>query len=302
MMRTFLAVAILVAASAPLRAQTATGIGTGISNSSAVGTGIAASRSQSTAISGQGGGGGNATSGPSTVNITSSVPPVQTINTNSTVSGSTSVKTNAAVFAPGLSASAIETCLGSVSGGAGWVGGGFTLAGTIKDDECEARLDARTLISIGARLAAAVRLCQMPRIYASMPGQCDTWRQMSGLAVASAAPAAYRGPGPLWGAASYTGETPSAELVPAITPRGSSILLIEGKTGQERLCNDYDERHTVCRKWAYTHAAAPKPKPQKLVATRAPATTLKPTPARLPAIITDPPPPSPSTTTADKAN
>jgi hypothetical protein len=40
----------------------------------------------------------------------------------------------------------------------------------------------------------------------------------------------------------------NAEVIPA----DGSILLIDGKTGKERLCNNYNQAQQRCRVWAYT--------------------------------------------------
>jgi hypothetical protein len=46
---------------------------------------------------------------------------------------------------------------------------------------------------------------------------------------------------------------------------GGPILLLEGSTGKNRLCNDYDEPGQKCRVWAYSHhpkkKTAPVPSP-----------------------------------------
>ena len=113
-------------------AQSSTGVG--------IGVGVAKSNSASQAVAisgqgGQGGAGGGGGSGTATSNLSinsAAAPATQTINSN--LSGSTRAATNAAVFAPGLAVGAI-TCLGSVSGGAGWVGGGFTL-GSLRRRRC----------------------------------------------------------------------------------------------------------------------------------------------------------------------
>ena len=42
---------------------------------------------------------------------------------------------------------------------------------------------------------------------------------------------------------------------------GGDIWLVEGATGKDRLCNDYDVTQQRCRVWAHTvHHSAPKPK------------------------------------------
>jgi hypothetical protein len=66
--------------------------------------------------------------------------------------------------------------------------------------------------------------------------------------------------------------------------RGGPILLVEGKTGQDRLCNDYDEAHQRCRVWAHVvthHASKPK---AKIAMSTTPTTAAQPS-ANLPAEI-----------------
>src|SRR6516162_9371845 len=98
-----MAAALLLPATALAQNTTAIGVGTARSTSA----------SRATAISGQGGAGG---SSAATVNINSSVPAVQTVNT--VASGEQTLKNVPNVFAPALAPAGIETCLGSVSGGA----------------------------------------------------------------------------------------------------------------------------------------------------------------------------------------
>jgi hypothetical protein len=83
---------------------------------------------------------------------------------------------------------------------------------------------------MGLKKAAVARLCLMSDIYKSMPEVCDQY-------LPQATPVGYVAP------PSY---------------RGGPILLVEGKTGQDRLCNDYDETRQRCRVWAYavTHHSA----------------------------------------------
>jgi hypothetical protein len=82
---------IAMAASEPAWAQSST----------ATSAGIARSTSTSRAISGQGG--------------------AATITSNSTVPADQTVKNVPSVFAPGLAAAGLETCLGSISGGGAFV-------------------------------------------------------------------------------------------------------------------------------------------------------------------------------------
>jgi hypothetical protein len=154
MKRLFLAAIIAMAASEPAWAQ----------SSSATGLGIGRSTSRSQAISGQGGTGIGIGGNPSA-----------SIISNSTAPADQTVRNVPSVFAPGLAAAGLETCLGSVSGGGAFVGTGFSFGTTVPDPGCAARLDARTLWSMGLKKAAVARLCLNGDIYRAMPEVCDQY-------------------------------------------------------------------------------------------------------------------------------
>jgi hypothetical protein len=92
-----------------------------------------------------------------------------------------------AVFAPGLAAAAVETCLGSVSAGGSGPFGGLSFGTTVTDEGCQARLNARTLVSLGQPNAALVLMCRSDAriaesLYASgwvCPSVGDTLRAVS---------------------------------------------------------------------------------------------------------------------------
>ena len=156
MKRLLLAAIVAMAASGPAWAQSSTMTGMGV--------GTARSASNSQAISGQGGLGIGVGGNPSATIISkSSVPADQT------------VKNVPSIGAPGLAAAGLETCLGSVSGGGAFVGTGFSFGTTIPDPGCAARLDARTLWSMGLKKAAVARLCLTGDIYRAMPEVCDKY-------------------------------------------------------------------------------------------------------------------------------
>ena len=218
MKRLLLAAIVAMAASVPAWAQSSTGVG------------VARSTSRSLAISGQG---GNAT-----------------ITSNSTVPAEQTVKNVPGVIAPGLSAAGLETCLGSISGGGAVVGTGFSFGTTIPDPGCAARLDARTLWSMGLKKAAVARLCLNGDIYRAMPEVCDQYLPppAPGYAASPPVPARYA----------------QAEASEEQPYTGGDIWLVEGATGKDRLCNDYDVAQQRCRVWAHTvHHSAPKPKKKK---------------------------------------
>jgi len=222
----------------PAAAQTAVGIGTARSDSAAT------SRSQSVAI-----GGGNATArqaqGQSQTLNVGGAP----ATTTQSVHNSGSISNVPAVFAPGLSAAGLETCLGSVSVGASWLGTGLTGGGSIPDTGCAARLDARTLWSMGLKRQAIARLCLNPDINNSMPDVCATYMPR---------------PTPAYAPTVFGTRVAAAESPPSY--RGGPILLVEGATGRERLCNNYDEPGQRCKTWATVVVhTVPKPKPRPAV-------------------------------------
>ena len=219
MERLLLAAIVVMAASGPAWAQSST----------ASGAGIARSAANSQAISGQG--------GSAKIISSSSVPADQT------------VRNVPSVFAPGLSAAGLETCLGSVSGGGAFIGTGFSFGSSIPDPSCAARLDARTLWSFGLKKAAVARLCLNSDIYRAMPDVCAIYLpQAPARPIYAAAPLAYA-----------SAETTAPDEQPYA---GGPILLVEGDTGKTRLCKDYDEPGQRCRVWANVehHAIPPKKK------------------------------------------
>lgn len=220
MKRLLLAAIGAMAATTPAWAQSSAATGTGV--------GVAGSTSTSQAISGQGG------IGIAAITSNSSVPDKQTI------------KNVPSVFAPGLSAAGLETCLGSVSAGGAFVGTGISFGTTVPDAACAARLDARTLWSMGLKKAAVARLCLNGDIYRAMPDVCDKYL-----------PRAPANPAPL-PAAIRTAQAEAADEPPYT---GGDIWLVEGATGKTRLCKDYDVGQQSCRVWARTISrAVPKKK------------------------------------------
>lgn len=221
MKRLLSAAIIAMAASGPAWAQSST----------ATGVGNATSTSSAQAISGQGGTG---------VGVGVGGNPSATIITSSTVPANQTVKNVPSVVAPGLAAAGLETCLGSVSGGGSFVGTGFSFGTTIPDPGCAARLDARTLWSMGLKKAAVARLCLNGDIYRAMPEVCDRYLPRA------------RPPVPtVYAQAEASEEQPYT---------GGDIWLVDGATGKNRLCNDYDVAQQRCRVWARTvhHSASKK--------------------------------------------
>lgn len=233
MKRLLLAAIVAMAASGTAWAQSSTATGTGV--------GSATSTSGSQAISGQGG--------------------TATITSNSTVPANQTVKNVPSVFAPGLTAAGLETCLGSISGGGAFVGTGFSFGTTIPDPGCAARLDARTLWSMGLKKAAVARLCLNPDINRAMPEVCVKYLPPSASGYSAPPPV------PTRHALAEASDVLGRWLKNMISPpsegqpyTGGDIWLVEGATGKDRLCNDYDVTQQRCRVWAHTvHHSAPKP-------------------------------------------
>jgi hypothetical protein len=240
MKRLLLAAVVAMAASGPAWAQSSTMTGMGV--------GTARSASNSQAISGQGGLGIGVGGNPSATIISkSSVPADQT------------VKNVPSIGAPGLAAAGLETCLGSVSGGGAFVGTGFSFGTTIPDPGCAARLDARTLWSMGLKKAAVARLCLTGDIYRAMPEVCDKYL-----------PPRARAPVPaVYARAEASDEQPYT---------GGDIWLVDGTTGKNRLCKDYDVTQQRCRVWAHVDHSAPKKK--ATASGETPQTAASPAPAR----------------------
>jgi hypothetical protein len=215
MKRLLLAAIVAMAASAPAWAQ-----------SSSTGVGVAGSKSNSQAISGQGGTG---------VGLAS-------ITTNSTVPADQTVRNVPSVVAPGLAAAGLETCLGSVSGGGAFLGTGLSFGTSIPDPGCAARLDSRTLWSMGLKKAAVARLCLNGDVYRAMPEVCDKYLPLP-------APGSFT-------LTRYAQANASEEQPHTV----GDIWLVDGATGKNRLCNDYNVTQQRCRVWARAvyHSAAKK--------------------------------------------
>ena len=177
------------------------------------------------------------------------------ITTNSTVPADQTVRNVPSVVAPGLAAAGLETCLGSVSGGGALLGTGLSFGTSIPDPGCAARLDARTLWSMGLKKAAVARLCLNGDIYRAMPDVCIKY-----LPPPAPTPPPRTFFGELFASLIPTGYA-QAEASEEQPYTGGAIWLVEGATGKDRLCNDYDVTQQRCRVWAHTvHHSAPKKK------------------------------------------
>jgi hypothetical protein len=237
MKRLFPAAILAMAASAPAWAQSSTITGSGV--------GFSRSASTAQAVSGQGG----------TAKIVS----------NSSVPADQTVRNVPSVGAPGLAAAGLETCLGSVSGGGAVVGTGFTFGTTIPDPGCAARLDARTLWSMGLKKAAVARLCLNSDVFHAMPEVCQKY--LPPPAPADRAPSLF----PIRLALAADSAEPPHTI--------ADIWLVEKANGKERLCSDYDVTRQSCRVWARIAHPAPKKKAAPVGVTSQMAASPAPAPA-----------------------
>ena len=76
-----------------------------------------------------------------------------------------SLRTTADAYAPGLAASAVDTCLGSSSLGFGITGFGLSGGTTHPDMPCNLRMYSAALLATGNKGAAAAVLCHDPHVY-----------------------------------------------------------------------------------------------------------------------------------------
>ena len=255
------------------------GVGTATSASSSASQATAIGGGNATASGGAGGAGGSGGAGggggrgvgigvggaAAGGNVTIQGTNVPTSTTSNLVtSGTSTVKNVPSVFSPGLAAAGLETCLGSVSGGGSFVGTGFSFGSTIPDPGCAARLDARTLWSMGLKKAAIARLCLGSDIQRAMPEICAEYlpQPAPGYAAGAAAPPA--APTYYYNEGEY---------------HGGPIMLVDGKTNAERLCQNYDAQKHHCRLWdGETHIVTTHSKPKKVAAVK--PTTVSSPPAQ----------------------
>lgn len=93
-----------------------------------------------------------------------------------TYHGNYTVKSAPTVYAPSLTASMTETCWGSVSGGVSVVGVGATGAATIKDYDCNRRLNAAVAWRMGRQDVAFNLMCQDPEFAKAAAGTSQPCR------------------------------------------------------------------------------------------------------------------------------
>ena len=84
---------------------------------------------------------------------------------------------------------------------------------------------------MGLKKAAVARLCLTSEIRASMPDVCGVYLPQ---------------PAPVYAPV----VSPVRYAASEIQYHGGAIMLVEGTTGREHLCNDYDQPGQKCRQWA----------------------------------------------------
>ncbi len=92
----------------------------------------------------------------------------QTVNYVQTTPDTQTIKNVPNVYAPALAAAGSEVCLGSLSAGGSAAGFGLSVGGTLVDQECQLRMNARTLATLGYNVAAREEMCIDPQVRAAM--------------------------------------------------------------------------------------------------------------------------------------
>ena len=114
---------------------------------------------------------------------------------------------------------------------------------------------------MGLKKAAVARLCLNPDINRAMPEVCVKYLPPPAPGYPAPPPVAIRY------AQTEALDALGRWIKNIISPSeehpytGGDIWLVEGATGKDRLCHDYDVAQQRCRVWAHTvHHSAPKPK------------------------------------------
>ena len=92
----------------------------------------------------------------------------QSVTYQETTPANQTIKNVPNVYGPGLAAAGSEVCLGSVSAGGAGAGFGLTVGGTIVDQECQLRMNARTLATLGYAKAAREEMCLDAQVRSAM--------------------------------------------------------------------------------------------------------------------------------------
>jgi hypothetical protein len=228
-----------------------------LAQQNAIGFGVGQANATSNPSANSQGGNANANNGltinnngnPATTRSDQTLDQVQTLRggTSSVTRQTGGLRNVPAVFAPGLASAGIETCLGSISAGGAGMGFGISFGSTVTDSNCNARLDSRTLWSMGLKKAAVARLCLTPEIQRSMPEVCAEYLPQQPTT----------NPGYVATVAAPVPAAPAravARLEPVAAPRlepveynGGRVMVIEKRTGRERPCENYSNGH--CLQW-----------------------------------------------------
>ena len=107
--------------------------------------------------------GAQAVTGPTIINTAAPQP----THTTTTVDGTQTIKNVPSAYAPALTTTLTETCMGSTSGGVSVAGFGVSAGSTWSDAECINRLNARELRAMGENAAAKEVLCENPAVRAA---------------------------------------------------------------------------------------------------------------------------------------
>jgi alkylhydroperoxidase/carboxymuconolactone decarboxylase family protein YurZ len=118
----------------------------------------------------------------------------QSVTYVQTTPGTQIIKNVPNVYGPGLTAAGSEVCLGSVSAGGAGAGFGVTIGGTIVDQECQLRMNARTLATLGYAVAAREEMCIDPQVRAAMAQAGTPCAQDQTVAAKLQATAEYNAP------------------------------------------------------------------------------------------------------------
>jgi hypothetical protein len=92
----------------------------------------------------------------------------QSVTYDETTPADQTIKNVPNVYAPALAAAGSEVCLGSMSAGGAAAGFGLTVGGTLVDQECQLRMNARTLATLGYNVAAREEMCIDPQVRAAI--------------------------------------------------------------------------------------------------------------------------------------
>jgi hypothetical protein len=120
----------------------------------------------------------------------------QSVTYIQTTPGTQIIKNVPNVYGPGLTAAGSEVCLGSVSAGGAGAGFGLTIGGTIVDQECQLRMNARTLATLGDTAAAREEICIDPQVRAAMAQAGTPCAQDETVAAKPQSFAEYNAPAP----------------------------------------------------------------------------------------------------------